>query len=513
MPRRRRTSAVPSPRAVARRARSTAALDRGPLTSLGGRSARGVLWTISGQWGSQVVRLATTVVLARLLTPDDYGLMAMVWAITGFVSTVGSLGLSEAVVQRKDLTHAQTSALFWLNVSLGLVLTLLVAAGAPLVAAFYGRPALVEITWALSVTFFLGGLMVQHQALMLRRLDFRAVAVRSFISTVVTTVVSIAVALTGAGYWALVAGQLAGSSSSLLMAWRAVAWRPSRPRRAAGVGELVSFGGGISTFRILDYAARNVDNILIGRFLGAAQLGLYTRAYGLLTLPLTQIHNPVANVVRPTMAALWGEPERYRRFYLTALQGLCYLVMPLVVLLAVLATPVVEVMLGDQWLESAEVFRWLAVAGLLQTVGYTNGWLYATSGRAWAMARWALISRPVIILAFVVGLPWGITGVAIAYAAAQLVLTPIGIARAGRGTPVSLRDVLGVCGRPAVVAGLTGATAGLLVLAVGDQGAVIRLLVQGGPAVLVGGGCIALWPSARREVRALVTAMRRRGSA
>jgi len=513
VPRREGKAMTPGGKASARQERSTAALDRGPLNSLAGRSAKGLLWTVSGQWGSQSLRLVTTIVLARLLTPDDYGLMAMVWAITGFVSTVGSLGLSEAVLQRRHLTHEQTSALFWLNVCLGLVLTLLVAAGAPLIAAFYGRSELVQITWALSVTFFLGGLMVQHHALMLRRLNFRAVAVRAFVSTVVTTVVSIGVAFTGVGYWALVAGSLAGSVSSVIMAWRAVDWRPSFPRRAAGVRELISFGGGISTFRILDYAAKNVDNILIGRFLGTAQLGLYTRAYGLLTLPLSQIHNPVANVVRPMMAALWPEPERYRRFYLTALQGLCYLVMPLVVVMAVLATPVVGVLLGEQWLESAEVFRWLAVAGLLQTVGYTNGWLYATSGRAWAMARWALISRPVIIAAFVIGLPWGITGVAIGYAASQLVLTPLGIARAGRGTPVSLPDVLGVCARPAVVAALAGTTAGLLVFAVGDQGSVVRLLVQGGAAVLVAAACVGLWPSARREVLDLVAAVRRRGDA
>ncbi|MEJ5866172.1 lipopolysaccharide biosynthesis protein [Pseudokineococcus sp. 5B2Z-1] len=497
-----------SSRALRRERRASAneaAIARRGLTGLGGHSARGVFWTVSGQWGSQVLRLLSIVVLARLLTPDDYGLMAMVWAITGFVATVGSLGLSEAVVQKQQLTHAQTSALFWLNTALGLLLTGLVAACAPLIAAFYGRSELVEITIALSATFLLGGLMVQHQALMLRRLDFRSLAVRTFAANVVTTAVSIVAAVAGAGYWALVLGQLAGSTATLVLTWRAVPWRPSRPARAAGVRELVSFGGGISTFRILDYAARNADNILIGRFIGADPLGLYTRAYGLLMLPLTQIHGPVANVVRPTMAALWPEPERYRRYYLTALTGLTYLVMPLVVVLAVLATPVVEVLLGRQWLESAEVFRWLAVAGLLQTVGFTNGWLYATSGRAWAMARWALISRPVIIVAFVAGLPFGITGVAIAYAAAQLVLTPLGIARAGRGTPVSLPDVLRICVRPAVVSALAGVVAGVTWFLVPDAGAVLALVVRLGLAVVAAGLLVLAWPSARREVWGIAT--------
>ncbi|WP_298992213.1 lipopolysaccharide biosynthesis protein [uncultured Pseudokineococcus sp.] len=479
------------------------------MVDLARHTARGVLWTVSGQWASQILRLLSIVVLARLLTPDDYGLVAMVWAITGFVSSVGSLGLSEAVVQRERVSHEQASTLFWLNVCVGLLLTGLVAAASPLLALFYGRPELVGITLALSATFFLGGLTVQHQALMLRQLDFRAVAVRNLLATVVNVAVSIGVASAGGGYWALVAGQLAGSITTVIVLWRAVPWRPGRPVRRSGVRSLISFGGGISTFSLLNYASRNADNIIIGRFLGAGELGFYTRAYGLLMLPLTQIHGPVSNVVRPTLAGLWPEPARYRKFFLAALSGLTYMVMPLVVVLAVLAGPTVEVLLGDRWLPAAEVFRWLAVAGLLQTVGYTNGWLYATSGRAWAMARWALISRPIIVASFFAGLPWGITGVAVAYAAAQLVLTPIGIARAGRGTPVSLKDVVVVIVRPTVIAAVAGTTSVLVSFPVASAGAFTRLAVPGASAVAAAAVVVLLWPSCRREVSRLATTFRK----
>ncbi|WP_432504961.1 lipopolysaccharide biosynthesis protein [Kineococcus arenarius] len=480
------------------------------MSNVGAQSARGVAWTLAGQWGLQGVRMVSIVVLARLLTPDDYGLMAMAWVITGFVATVGSLGLSEAVVQREHVSHAQASTLFWLNLALGVLLTGLVAASAPLLAMFYGRSELVGITLALSVTFLLGALTVQHQAILLRRLAFRTLALRSFTSGITEIAVSVAAAFLGAGYWSLVYGQLAGVVLNVVVLWSAVDWRPGRPRRRSGVRSFVSFGGGISTFRVLDYASRNADNLLIGRFLGADALGLYTRGYGLLMAPLQQIHGPVANVVRPTMAGLWKEPDRYRRYYLSALSGLCFLVAPVVVLLAVLAEQVVEVLLGRPWLPSADVFRWLSVAGLLQVVGFTNGWLYATSGRSWAMARWALISRPVLILSFVVGLPWGITGVAVAYAAAQLVLTPLGIARAGRGTPVSLPDVLRVAVRPAVVAAAAGLAAGLSWFLVPEQTALVQLLVRGGIGVLVAVGLVASWSSARREITTLVRSVRKR---
>ncbi|WP_432547365.1 lipopolysaccharide biosynthesis protein [Kineococcus sp. SYSU DK004] len=500
-------------RRTAREERGDLALQRRKVEAVGAHSARGVAWTLGGQWGLQAVRMVSIVVLARLLTPDDYGLMAMAWVITGFVSTVGSLGLSEAVVQRAKVTHAQASTLFWLNIALGAVLMLLVAASAPLLAMFYGRQELVAVTIVLSTTFLLGALTVQHQAVLLRRLQFRTLALRNFAGGVTEIAVSIVAALMGAGYWSLVYGQLAGVVLNVVVLWSAVDWRPGLPRRRSGVRSFVSFGGGISTFRVLDYASRNADNLLIGRFLGGEALGLYTRGYGLLMAPLAQIHGPVANVVRPTMAALWPEPERYRRYYLSALSGLCFVVAPVVVLLAVLADPVVLVLLGPDWSQSADVFRWLSVAGLLQVVGFTNGWLYATSGRSWAMARWALVSRPVLILSFVAGLPWGITGVAMAYALSQLVLTPLGIARAGRGTPVSLRDVLGVAWRPGVVAAGAGLTAAGSWWLVSGSAPFVQLLAGGLPGALVAVLLVLVWPSARREITTLVRSVRKKPAA
>jgi O-antigen/teichoic acid export membrane protein len=368
----------------------------------------------------------------------------------------------------------------------------------------------VGITLALSSTLFLNGLAVQHQALLLRQMRFRAAAARQLAYNVVIFGVTVVAALLGASYWSLVIGQVAGMLVGVVTAWTAVIWWPSLPRRSADVRGLLSFGLGMSTFKIFDYLAVNADNVLIGRFLGADALGLYGRAYGLFAAPMQQVIIPVTGVARPMMSALWGDPARYKSYYLKVLNGMCYVVMPLVVVLAVLADNVVLVMLGSPWLKAAEVFRWLAIVGFLQVVGYTNGWLYATSGRAWAYARWATISRPIIVMAFACGLPWGIEGVAIAYACAQLILTPFEIAQAGRGTPVALRDVLTVVIRPTVLAGVAGIAA--LAVQLASTGSGLAPLMAGTSAATCAAGAVALaWPACRRELlgMAKVVAQRR----
>lgn len=483
-------------------------LARPETAGASGRSARGIAWTVGTNGLGYGLRLLSIPVLARLLTPDDYGLFVMVYAVTGLIAVVGTLGLSEAVIQQRELSQEQASTLFWLNVGLGALLAGVTALCGPLLAMLYGREEVAAITAVASLGFVISGLGVQHNALMMRRLMHRQVALRQLVSVVVGIVVAVVAAFLGAGYWALVAQILAQNICLLVLAWTALPWRPGLPRRRSGVRPMLSFGAGVSTFQIVNYVGRNADNVLIGATLGAAPLGLYGRAYSLLTAPLQQIHQPVGLVVRPTLAALWPEPDRFRRHYTAALRGLSYVSLPLVLVLAVLADPVVRTVLGPQWLDSADVFRWLAIVGLLQTVGFTNGWLFASSGRSWAMARWGLLSRSIVVVSFVVGLQWGISGVAAAYAAAELVLTPIGIALARRTTPVTGRDVVGAVWRPALLAVVSGicALAVLLLL----PGPAWLVVVVGLLAAGSGFGLMAVaWPAVRRELLAMRRLLRR----
>jgi PST family polysaccharide transporter len=469
-----------------------------------GRTVSGLRWTLGTQGATLLLTLAATFVLARLLTPDDYGLYGMVIAITLFAEQSLGLGLGQAVIQRPLITHRQASNLFWVVVGIGLTLAGLAVLAAPAIAAFYGRDEVTGLVRLLAVGFVLQSLLVLHHAVLLRQLRFRAVALRTLISRGVGAAAAVALGVAGAGYWSLASQHLVAGIVSVAAVWVSLPWRPGWYRRGIPMRELFSMGGGFSVFQILNYLSRNVDNILIGRVLGATQLGFYTRAYTLLMLPIQQLQQPVSQVAQATLSALWPEPERYRRYYVSAITGMGFVGMPAVVFLAVMAPEVIQIALGDGWQQAVAVFRFLAVAGLLTVIGYANGWLYSSSGQSWRAARWALVSRPVLIVSFVAGLPWGIVGVAAAYAAASLALLPFGFLNATRGTPVGLGDIAGAAWRPlllavsmgALCAGVRVATAGW-----GDIAVLATATAAAGTWVLLVVGC---WPKARRDVLALL---------
>jgi PST family polysaccharide transporter len=406
------------------------------------------------------------------------------------------------------------SNLFWVNVAAGAFLMLVVLGCAPLVAAFYGDSALVGVTAALSVTFLVSGFAVQHSALMARRLQFRSIALRSLTPRIIAGAVAIAVAAAfDAGYWALVVQQIVGVVCVTAFVWTAIDWRPGRPRRRTGVRPLLRFGAGVSVANIFYYFSSNADNILVGRFLGTGPLGLYARAYNLFLVPLRQIHGPMGNVVQPVMSAIYGEPQRYRQFYRRTLAGIAIVGMPGVVFLAVMSRSVIEVILGARWLGAADPFRWLAVAGFLQMVSRTFSWLFTTSGRSKAMAIWAGTSAPITVAAFAIGLHWGISGVAAAYAVAQTLLIMPGIWWAVRGTPVTLPDVAAAVWRPAVVAVATGAAAFAVRELLHAEPAGLRLAASGVVALGCWLALVARWPALRSDVKALRGTMLRKSGA
>ena len=285
---------------------------------LKGRSVRGGAVTMAGQGVRFFLQMGSTVVLARLLTPQDFGLIAMVTAVTGFVMMFKDMGLSMATVQRAEVNHAQISTLFWINVTLSLGVMLVTAALAPAIAWFYGEPRLTWITLALAGAFIFGGLTIQHQALLRRNMRFGTLALIGIISMVMGIVAAIIAAWYGAGYWALVIMQLAGAITGAIAVWVVCGWRPGLPVRRSGVREMLAFGGNLTGFNVINYFARNADNLLIGKFWGSGPLGLYSKAYGLLMLPLRQINAPLSAVAIPALSRLKDEPERYRNYYIKA---------------------------------------------------------------------------------------------------------------------------------------------------------------------------------------------------
>jgi PST family polysaccharide transporter len=408
---------------------------------LAARTARGGAVTFASQGFKFLSGLGATMVLGRLLTPADYGLIGMVVVVTGFVAMFKDLGLSAATVQRQEITSAQVSTLFWVNVALSIGVGMVTAALAPAVSWFYGEPKLTAIMMVYAFGFLFGGLTIQHEALLHRQMRFLAQASCEILALIVTITVTITLAWRGWGYWALVGGHLTTSFVYMLGIWTVCAWRPGPPARGSGVRSMLRFGGNLTGFGVVNFFARNLDNMLIGRVWGSSQLGLYAKAYQLLTLPIDQINAPITTVAVPALSRLHDSPDRYRRAYLRIIEKIAVVTMPGIALLIATADWIVQIVLGPQWTEAAHIFAALGVAALIQPIANTTGWLFISQGRTDDMFRYGLVASTIIVVAIVAGLPWGAVGVAAVYALVWVtIIAPLLFYWVGRKWPVRPRD-------------------------------------------------------------------------
>ncbi len=412
------------------------------LVDLRGRTISSGIITVSAQGVLFVITLVSTMTLARLLSPRDFGLVAMVTTVTGFLRVFKDAGLSTATVQKEGITHAQVSTLFWINLGLGGASTLIVAALAPVIAWFYSEPLLVPVTLAIAATFLLNGSTVQHQALLSRQMRFKASALVDIGSVTTGYCTGITMALLGCGYWSLVGLSLAVEASCAVLTWSVCRWRPQLPRRGTEVGPLLSFGANLTGASFISYITRNTDSLLIGRVYGAAAVGLYSRALGLLSRPLQQFLSPIDAVFQPALSRLQNEPERYRRTFLQLYEVMAVAGFVAAGLFLALSYPLTLVLLGPKWERAAPIFAALALVALYAPISAPAYWLFVTQGRG----RDTLVSNSVgsvaTIGAIFAGLPFGPFGVAIALSTAGLLIRlPILFYLAGRRGAVSAADM------------------------------------------------------------------------
>lgn len=421
-------------------------------TDIKGRSVRGGAATLVGQGGRFLIQIGSTAVLARILTPADFGMIAMVMAVTGFASLFKDLGLSMATIQKTDVTHEQISVLFWINVAISFLIALITVGISPVIAMFYGDPRLTPIGMALSLSFVFGGLTVQHQAILRRQMRFKVLAIIPVITIAVSVIAAIVAAILGAGYWSLVIMELARSATDAVAVWFVCRWRPSLPHRGSNVRGMLRFGANLTGYNIFNYFSRNLDNILIGRVWGSVSLGLYIKAYTLMKLPLSQINAPIAAVAIPAMSRLQNEPEHYRGYYLKMISLIAFVTMPLIAFLIVMSKDVILLILGSKWIQASSIFIFLGIAGLLQPICNSTGWLFVSQDRSKDMLHWGLLGGIITIVSIVIGLPWGVIGVAVSYAIAMnCIQVPLLLWFVGRKGPVSTHDIYRTMALPACV--------------------------------------------------------------
>lgn len=392
------------------------------------KTVRGVGWVGTSQITRVLLQLGITAILARLLTPNDFGLIAMVVVFTNFVMIFRDFGLTAALIQRKGLTEEHLSSSFWINVLVGLLLTLLLAALAPAIAYFYSEDRLTFIIIALASTFFISSFGIVQIALFTKELKFKPLAIVEILAVAISGILALFLAFAGFGVWSLVWQQIISSFIRVIFLWNFSSWKPKFLFRWPRVKRLLSFGLNLTGFRFVNYFNRNLDNLLIGRFLGLAPLGFYNLAYRLLLFPLSNISSVMGKVMFPSFSAIQGDKSKVRYAYLKAIRYIAAVTFPLMVGLLVVAPQFVMVIYGPQWEKSIFLIQILVLVGLIQSISTLNGSIYLSQGRTDLQFRVGILFAAIMTISFVIGLRWNVEGVAIAYAVAAFSLTYPGLA-------------------------------------------------------------------------------------
>lgn len=414
------------------------------------KAVRGGFAKICGQAVNLFLRVVLIAALARFLTPEDFGLVGMVTALTGVINILTNAWLSSGSVQQSAISEEQLSTLFWLYVGFGVLMFLSCLAVAPVLVAFYQEPRLLGVTATLATGCLFTTAGVQHFAILQRQMRYVALAVIETSSFFASAAVGVIMAIAGFGYWALVAATIVLPACNTAGLWLATRWMPGAPRRAAGVWSTMSFGSLITLNILVVYLAYNLDKVLIGRFWGADALGIYGRAYQLGTIPPDNINAAVGGVAFSAMSRLRDDPARLRNYFLKGYGLVLALSFPIAVLCALYAEEAVLVVLGARWIEAAGLLRLLTPTILVFSIINPLGWLLFSIGMVWRSTVVGCAIAIVVSVGFVIGLPHGPKGVAFAFSAATTLWLIPHVVWSLHGTPISQSDLIGAVGRPLV---------------------------------------------------------------
>lgn len=470
--------------------------------SLASHAARGAAATLTGQWARFCIQLAAMATLARLLDPQDYGMVGMIMAIVGVATLLGDFGLSAASIQVQESTDQQRSNLFWINCAAGVVLSIGVFLLSAPIASFYGQPALADMTKVIALVFLVNAVAAQFRAEISRNFQFTRLAGADVSAQVAGAAVGITMAILDWGYWALVYQQVTVAVVTAAVTILSARWWPRLPRRGASIRPFLSFGLNTTGVQLINYASSNVDSVLIGRFWGSVALGYYDRAYQIFRLPMQQIAAPMTRVALPVLSKIQTH-DSFEPYVARAQIVLAYGMGGAFFFAAGVADPLIRLVLGDQWAASTVIFQILAIGGVFQSLAFTYHWIFLAKGMTGVQLRYTIVTRTLMVGLMAVGVVWGPIGVAlgssIGLALNWSVLTWLAIPRTGvRAATLATASI-----RPVLVMGGIGATLlaanALLPVAI----PLVRLAILGAIGVVLLGGCALLIRPVRRDLLAV----------
>ena len=474
--------------------------------------ASGLAWKVVSQVFRQLARVAVVVILARLLTPAEYGLAAMVLVFSALVLIFADLALGAALVQRRELSEADRSTVFWTSAGMGVLFTLAGIAMSWPIAAFYGEPEVQPLFAVLSISFLVTALGTTQSALLNRDMRFRNLELRMMAGTVVGGTAGIVVAAAGGGPWAIIVQQLGIAAASTALLWAFSSWRPRFTYSVESFRSLAGFSANVFGTRVLFYANRNLDNLLIGRFLGPAGLGAYAIAYNVMLMPLARVAQPIVEVLFPAMSRIQDDRPRMAAMWLRANRMIGAITIPAMTGLIIVAPEFVATLFGERWSEATPVIQILAWVGLLQSLQRLNSSVLLACDRTGTLLRYSIVVLVASVVAFVVGLHWGIVGVAAGYAVSSTLVEPYYTWLTARVLEVRLVEFL------RTLAGVAQATLGMAAVVLGAKLWVVSPSLPAGVRLLIlvalgAGTYLALAAWRAPELRADVRGLRRRRSA
>jgi O-antigen/teichoic acid export membrane protein len=400
--------------------------------------------TLLGQAATFMVQIASTMLLARLLTPNDFGVVTMVTTFSLMFRSFGLNGFTELIMQREELTQSLVSNLFWIQLGIGTILTLAFASLGPLLALFYHSPAVAQVTVGMSLTIGLGCLGWIHLGLLQRAMRFRATSIISFVGQLLLVIVTIILAMAGWHYWALVWGSVTQVVATVVGTWLVCRWIPSWPRRVAGTGSGLKFAMNVYLHFAFSYSTRNIDNLLVGWRYGAGALGFYKKAYDLFVLTGTQLLSPISAVAVSTLSRVSRDREQFQRYFLQAISVLALLGMGIGADFALVGKDIIRFLLGPGWEEAGRIFALFGPGIGVMLLYDTHGWIHLSIGRPERWFRWGLMEFVCTASLFALTLRWGPSGIALAWTTSYFLLLIPGFWYAGKPIGLGIRPVFAV---------------------------------------------------------------------
>jgi O-antigen/teichoic acid export membrane protein len=482
-----------------------------PVDELPGLVRRGVGWTMASQGAMQVMALLTSIVVARFLSPHQVGLASEAVVFVSLTLVVADFGFGAVVVQREQLSEVEVSTLFWAVCGIGLILTLFGVAISGLIADLYNEHEVQPLFAVMAITFLVTAPGIIQGALLTRELRFRNLELRTIVATVTSCTTAIVLAALGAGPWAIVAQTIAMAGISTALLWRSSPWRPRFVFSFAYLRDVREYAGHVLGSKLVIWANQNVDNLLVGRFLGAAPLGAYSLAFAVALTPVNRIAMPVTQVFFPAFSRM-REKERIAEVWLRSTRILAVVVVPAMLGLVIVGPDFVRAVFGYKWRHAGPVMQLLAAVALLQTLTSLNDVILAAIEETRLLFRFRTVVSVLTLVGFAAGLPWGITGASAGYLIACLVLHPLYVWLTVRALGITLATWVHSVLRVFVAGALMlGVILGLRILMVHIHNPVgVRLLVTVVAGAIVYGYAVAwLVPEIPAEVREMLA--RRRG--